>query len=96
MPIIKQGNSLWKFHMTTNDHYKKSDFVLLKSLVPFYGQVNKALRSIFHWLVSLLVFLLLGMHKQTVFKLLYYVLYITVNRKNEQVKTHNRLKYVKI
>ena len=82
--------------MTTSYHYKKSDFVLLKSLVPFYGQVNKALRSIFHWLVSLLVFLLLGMHKQTVFKLLYYVLYITVNRKNEQVKTHNRLNYVKI
>ena len=40
--------------MTTNDHYKKSDFVLVKSLVSFYGQVNKALRSISHWLVSLL------------------------------------------
>ena len=28
--------------MTTNDHYKKSDLVLLKSLISFYGQVNKA------------------------------------------------------
>ena len=82
--------------MTTSYHYRKSNFVLLKSLVSFYGQVNKALRSIFHWPVSLLVFFLLGMHKQTVFKLLYDVLYITMNRKNEQVKTHNRLKYVKI
>ena len=45
MPIIKQGKSLGKFHTTTNDHYKKSDFVLLKSLVLFYRQVNKALRS---------------------------------------------------
>ena len=40
--------------MTTNGHYKKSDFVLVKSLVSFHGQVNKALRSISHWLVSLL------------------------------------------
>ena len=40
--------------MTTNGHYKKSDFVLVKSLVSFYGQVNKALRSISHWLVGLL------------------------------------------
>ena len=47
MSIIKQGKSLGKFHTTTNDHYKKSDFVLVKSLVSFYGQVNKALRSIF-------------------------------------------------
>ena len=47
MPIIKQRKSLGKFHTTTNDHYKKSDFVLVKSLVSFYGQVNKALRSIF-------------------------------------------------
>ena len=54
MPIIKQGKSLGKFYTTTNDHYKKSDFVLVKSLVSFYGQVNKALRSISHWLVSLL------------------------------------------
>ena len=53
MPIIKQGKSLGKIHMATNDHYKKSDFVLVKSLVSFYGQVNKALRSIFHWLMSL-------------------------------------------
>ena len=36
-------------------HYKKNDFVLVKSLVPFHGQVHKALRSISHWLVSLLV-----------------------------------------
>ena len=57
MPIIKQENFLGKFHMTTNDHYKKSDFVLVKSLVSFYGQVNKALRSISHWLVSLLALL---------------------------------------
>ena len=28
--------------MTTSDHHKKSDFVLLKSLISFYGQVNKA------------------------------------------------------
>ena len=56
MPIIKKGNSTGKFHMTTNDHYKKSNFVLVKSLVSFYGQINKALRSISHWLVSLLVF----------------------------------------
>ena len=55
MPIIKQGKSLGKFHTTTNDHYKKSDFVLLKSLVSFCRQVNKALRSIRYWLVSLLV-----------------------------------------
>ena len=27
MPIIKQGKSLGKFHTTTNDHYKKRDFV---------------------------------------------------------------------
>ena len=53
---IKQGTSLGKFHMKTNDRYKKSDFVLLKSLVPFYGQVSKALKTISHWLVSLLVF----------------------------------------
>ena len=33
-------------------------------------------------------FLLLGMHRQTAFKLLYDVLYITINRKNEQVKKH--------
>ena len=51
---ILRGNSYWKFHTTTNDHYKKSDSVLVKSLVPFHGQVNKALRSISHWLVSLL------------------------------------------
>ena len=44
MPIIKQGKSIGKFHKTTNDHYKKSDFLLVKSLVSFYGQVNKALR----------------------------------------------------
>ena len=50
MPIIKQGNSLGKFY----DQYKKGDLVLVKSLVSFYGQVNKALRSISHWLVSLL------------------------------------------
>ena len=48
MPIIKKGNSYRKFHITANDHYKKSDFVLMKSLVPFYEQVNKALRSISH------------------------------------------------
>ena len=42
MSIIKQGKSLGKFHMTTNDHYKKSNFVLVKSLVLLYGQVNKA------------------------------------------------------
>ena len=33
---------------------KKNDFVLMKSLVSFYGQVNKALRSISYLLVSLL------------------------------------------
>ena len=38
MPIIKQGNSLGKFY----DQYKKSNFVLVKSLVSFYGQVNKS------------------------------------------------------
>ena len=46
MPIIKQGKSLGKFlenfHTTTNEHYKKSDCVLVKSLVSFYGQVNKS------------------------------------------------------
>ena len=36
------------------------------------------------------------MHRQTASKLLYDVLDITINRKNEQVKTHNRLKYVQI
>ena len=67
MPIIKhfknvQGNSWGKFytatsgHMAEKKHYKKSDFVLVESLVLFYGQVNKALISISHWLVSLLVF----------------------------------------
>ena len=35
MPIIKKGNSLGKFHTTTIDHYQKSDFVLIKSLVTF-------------------------------------------------------------
>ena len=35
-------------------HYKKSDSVLLKSFAPFRRQVNKALRSISLWLVSLL------------------------------------------
>ena len=40
------GSRGWK------KHYRKSDFVLVKSLVPFHGQVNKALRSISHWLVS--------------------------------------------
>ena len=54
MLIIKQGKSLGKFHATINDHHKKSDSVLVKSLVLFYGQVNKASRSIFYWLVSLL------------------------------------------
>ena len=34
--------------MTTSDHYKKSDPVLLKSLISFYGQVNKALRRRFN------------------------------------------------
>ena len=37
------------------NHYKKNTSVLLKSLAPFHGQVNKASRSISHWLVSLLV-----------------------------------------
>ena len=80
MPVSKQGNSLRKFHTTTNDHYKKSDFVLLKSLVPFYRKVNKALRSISHWLVSLLV-LLSGMHRQTASKLLYDALCFNINKK---------------
>ena len=35
-------------------HYKKNDFILVKSLAPFHGQVDKALRSISHWLLSLL------------------------------------------
>ena len=35
-------------------HYKKSEFVLSKSLALFYGQIDKALKSISHWLVSLL------------------------------------------
>ena len=48
------GKSIGEFRTTTNDHYKKSDFVLAKSLVPFHRQVNKVLRSISHWLVSLL------------------------------------------
>ena len=52
--------------MTINDHNKKSDFVLMKSLVSFYGQVNKALRSISYMLVSLLAFLL-SMHMETAF-----------------------------
>ena len=38
---------------------------------------------------------LLGMHRQTASELLYDVLYITINRKNEEVKTHNRHKYIK-
>ena len=54
MPIIKQEKSLGKFHTNTNDHYKKCGFVLVKSLISIYGQVNKALRSISHWLVNLL------------------------------------------
>ena len=36
------------------------------------------------------------MDGQTAFKLLYDVLYITINRKNEQVKPPNHLKYVQI
>ena len=67
----------------------------MKSLLSFHGQVNKALRSISHWPVSLLAFLL-SIHMQTAFKLLYDVLYITINRKNKQVKTHNCHKYVEI
>ena len=43
-----------KFHTTTSGHYKKSNFVLAKSLVLLHGQVSKTLRSISHWLVSLL------------------------------------------
>ena len=54
MPVIKQGHSLGKSHTTTNDHYIKSDFVLVKSHNSFYGQINKDLKSIFHWLVTLL------------------------------------------
>ena len=56
-PLVKTlvKNPIGKFHTTTNDHYKKSDFVLVKSLVAFYGQVSKALRTISYWLVSLLV-----------------------------------------
>ena len=57
MPIIKQGKCQGKFYTTTNDHYNKSDFALVKSLVPFHGQVNKALRSISHWLVILVLFI---------------------------------------
>ena len=53
------AESMGEFHTTTSGHvvvkhYKKSDFVLVKTLVPFHGQVNKALRSISYWLVSLL------------------------------------------
>ena len=48
-----------------------------------------------HWLLSLLVFLL-GMHRQTASKVLYDVLYITINREDEQIKTHNHHKYAKI
>ena len=52
---IPRGNSiLTSDHVDEKKHYKKSDFVLVKSIVPFYGQVDKALRSISHWLVSLL------------------------------------------
>ena len=40
--------------------------------------------------------ILLSMHRQTASRLLYDALYITINRKNEHVKTHNHLKYVKI
>ena len=43
-------------HMTK--HCEQSDSVLTKSLVPFHGQVDKALKSISHWLVSLLAPLL--------------------------------------
>ena len=43
MSIIKKnGNSLMKFQMTINYHYKKSNFFINE------GQVNKALSSIFH------------------------------------------------
>ena len=67
----------------------------MKSLLSFHRHVNKALRSISHWLVSQLAFLL-SIHMETASKLLYDVLYITINRKNEQVKIHNCHKYVKI
>ena len=40
--------------------------------------------------------ILLGMSRQTASKLLYDALYTTINRKNEQLKTHNHLKYVEI
>ena len=56
--------------MIVNDQNKKSDSLLMKSLVLFYGQVNKALRIISHILVSFLAFLL-SIHRQTAFKLLY-------------------------
>ena len=56
---IPRGNSiLTNSHMTKK--YKKSNFALVKSLVLFYGQVSKALRSISHWLVSLLVAVFAG------------------------------------
>ena len=40
--------------------------------------------------------ILLGMPIQTAFKLLYDDSYITINGKNEQVKTHNHYKYIQI
>ena len=48
MPIIKQGNSIVKFYTTINDHYKKSNSTLMKSLVQFYGQVNSDSVSLFY------------------------------------------------
>ena len=48
MPIIKKGKPIGKFHMTTNDHYKKSDFTNTKLHVPFQGQVNSEPASLFY------------------------------------------------
>ena len=56
MPIIKKciTKLLEENSKLLREIPKKNDFVLMKSLVSFYGQVNKALRSISYLLVSLL------------------------------------------
>ena len=58
----------------------------MKSLVPFYGQVNKALRSISHWLVSLLVSIFLDGE-------LFIDLFSLMVKHNDSINVHNHINF---
>ena len=66
MSIIKKRN----FHMTINDHNKKSDFVLM------IRTSQQGFEKYFR-----LINVFLSIHRQTAFKLLHVVSYFTINRK---------------